>query len=100
MSGDGRYLDAVAFFTCYFHEDWVLTAKSTDDVIEGYLAGEQDRDRIRRVASQIRLYLRSDSVDVEGDLWNVFGCNYYPAADGLDCASWLTTVAIRFEGAL
>ena len=84
------------FFGCYFHEDWDLDGDDTKSVIELYLTQTEGSSVPLQVATKIDELLASVSSDAElaTKLFEEFGCNYNPSADGLTVRAWLRDISV------
>ena len=91
-----------AFFSGYFHQDWLSEANSSDEVITQFFSDEKSTSELDSIVrGLLELLSGVETDDVLTDrLFREFGSYYLPSADGLSSRQWLTTVLNRFEGEL
>ena len=82
------------FFGGYFHEDWMLDAASTREVVGEYVKAHtpEERSALSRAVVEYSQKFASDS-ELEDGLFHELGCYYTPSGIGLSAKAWLQTVA-------
>jgi hypothetical protein len=81
-------------FKGYFHQDWTLEGETARDVLQAFRDDEpepvvqQARDQVLELLSR-----DLDDHELEEELHERLGLQYYPPGDGLSHRQWLEQVA-------
>jgi len=98
MTTSSDFAEIKNFFASYFHEDWLVEANDTAQVVSRYLAEVWNAEERRGLSNQITRFIDiyANDVALEEALFSELGCYYQPSADGISARVWLQDIASRF----
>ena len=89
------------FMSAYFHEDWMLDAKSTHEVVSRFVR-DQETSGLKDVVHALRGMLTrgDDDATLSKRLFSEFGAYFDPRGSGESTSGWLDSLANQIESAI
>lgn len=95
------YPELFRLFAGYFHQDWALDDRTTDDVFRNYIATSTVPQLVDAVAELDRLLAEPlDEVGLHEVVWRGLVLGYDPTIDGLTLREWLEATRRRISDAV
>lgn len=87
------------FLCAYFHEDWIVDAASTDEVVEQYFRDQPRLEELAHIARALDGLLANEASDelLSAKLFKEFGCYFDPLGVGQSTRLWLESLAQRIR---